>query len=143
MTEISATDTGNKNYYAKWEFVSYTITYDLGEGTEDGNPNTYTVESGNITQSNPSKTGCTFTGWSGTGLTGDGNMVADLDVVAGLGGFSVDGDAGIVAGLVGDRAALDEAGHLQIFIESHSFRPFCRVSGAVIIPRKTRQCQLS
>ncbi len=74
MTEISATDTGNKNYYAKWEFVSYTITYDLGEGTEDGNPNTYTVESGNITQSNPSKTGCTFTGWSGTGLTGDTNM---------------------------------------------------------------------
>ena len=79
----------------------------------------------------------------GPGAEGDGNMVADLDVIAGFGGFSVDGDAGIVAGLVGDRAALDEAGHLQIFIESHSFRPFCRVSGAVIIPRKTRQCQLS
>ena len=51
---------------------------------------------------------------------GDGNMIADLHVIAGLGRLAVDRHAGIVAGLVRDRAALDEAGNLQIFIKSHA-----------------------
>ena len=75
---------------------------------------------------------------------GDGHMVAHLDVIAGLGRLAVDGDARIVARLIGDRAALDEAGNLQIFIKSHEkFKPFRRVPGTAIIPRKVRICQLS
>ena len=49
--------------------VSYAITYDLAGGTEaTANPTTYTVESDAITLVNPTRTGYTFAGWTGTGL---------------------------------------------------------------------------
>ena len=53
--------------------IPYTIEYDLDGGTAT-NPATYTVESEAITLNNPTKTGYIFTGWSGTGLTGNNNM---------------------------------------------------------------------
>ncbi|MBR2785379.1 MAG: InlB B-repeat-containing protein, partial [Clostridia bacterium] len=56
--------------FAGWEPHNYTITYDLNGGSASGNPNSYTIESAEITINNPSKTGHTFTGWSGTGITG-------------------------------------------------------------------------
>ena len=73
VTEISTTDTGVKKYWAKWIPVSYTITYSLDGGTTTGNPTSYTIESSAITLINPTKEGYTFTGWSGTDLTGSGN----------------------------------------------------------------------
>ena len=52
------------------EINTYNITYTLDGGTVEGkNPTTYTVESDNITLINPTKTGYTFAGWTGTGLT--------------------------------------------------------------------------
>ncbi len=49
--------------------IDYTITYTLNDGTVTGtNPTTYTVESAAITLINPTKTGYTFAGWTGTGL---------------------------------------------------------------------------
>ena len=54
---------------AQWKVVNYSITYDLDGGTVKGNPNSYTVES-NIALNNPTKTGYTFAGWSGTGISG-------------------------------------------------------------------------
>ena len=54
---------------AQWEVVNYSISYNLNGGTVKGNPNSYTVES-NITLNNPTKTGYTFAGWSGTGISG-------------------------------------------------------------------------
>jgi len=54
---------------AKWQLNEYTITYDLDGGTVSGNPNTYTIETNEITLKNPSKQGYTFIGWIGTGLT--------------------------------------------------------------------------
>ena len=51
----------------------YNISYDLNGGTAT-NPETYNVESDAITLNNPVKTGYTFTGWSGTDLTGENNM---------------------------------------------------------------------
>ena len=47
--------------------TTYTITYDLdgGEQTE-GNPENYTVETESFTLNNPTKTGYTFTGWTGS-----------------------------------------------------------------------------
>ena len=50
--------------------TEYTITYDLAGGTAEGNPNTYTIETKAFTLKNPTKSGYTFTGWSGTGLDG-------------------------------------------------------------------------
>ena len=52
--------------------ITYNITYNLGGGTAN-NPATYTVESESVTLNNPTKSGYTFTGWSGTGLTGNNN----------------------------------------------------------------------
>ena len=49
--------------------ITYTITYDLDGGIlATANPATYTVESSSITLNNPTKTGCTFMGWTGTDL---------------------------------------------------------------------------
>ncbi len=69
ITDISDKDTGDKEYWAKWNLINYTITYDLDGGTVSDNPSSYTVESDNITLNNPTKEGYTFTGWSGTDLT--------------------------------------------------------------------------
>ena len=78
VTAICSTETGNKEYWAKWEINQYTITYDLAGGTAEGNPNTYTIETGAFTLKNPTKSGYTFTGWSGTGLDGENNMTVTI-----------------------------------------------------------------
>ena len=66
---------------AKWTVNTYTITYDLDGGTAEGNPASYTVESGAITLAEPAKPGYTFTGWSGTDLEGADNL--DVTIPAG------------------------------------------------------------
>ena len=78
VTAIGGTEMGNKEYWAKWEINQYTITYDLAGGTAEGNPNTYTIETGAFTLKNPTKSGYTFTGWSGTGLDGENNMTVTI-----------------------------------------------------------------
>ena len=76
VTRISATDTGNKTYYAKWAATTYTITYNLNSGTNNSsNPANYTIETATITLKDPTRTGYTFEGWydnssfSGTKVT--------------------------------------------------------------------------
>lgn len=79
VTAISNTETGNKEYWAKWEINQYTITYDLDGGTAaEGNPDSYTVETDAFTLKNPTRPGFTFTGWSGTGLTGEDNLTVTI-----------------------------------------------------------------
>ena len=78
VTAIGNTETGNKEYWAKWEINQYTITYDLAGGTVEGNPDTYTIKTGAFTLKNPTKSGYTFTGWSGTGLDGENNMTVTI-----------------------------------------------------------------
>lgn len=53
--------------YASWTPTPYKIEYQLDGGTAD-NPASYTIESNDITLTNPTKEGYTFSGWSGTGL---------------------------------------------------------------------------
>ena len=55
---------------AQWTPANYTITYNLNGGTVTGNPTGYTIESAAITLNNPTKTGYTFAGWTGTDLAG-------------------------------------------------------------------------
>ena len=78
VTAIGGTEMDNKEYWAKWEINQYTITYDLAGGTAEGNLDTYTVETGAFTLKNPTKSGYTFTGWSGTGLDGENNMTVTI-----------------------------------------------------------------
>ena len=78
VTAICSTETGDKEYWAKWEINQYTITYDLAGGTVEGNPDTYTVEMDTFTLKNPTRPGYTFTGWSGTGLDGENNMTVTI-----------------------------------------------------------------
>jgi len=78
VTAIGGTEMGNKEYWAKWEINQYTITYDLAGGTAEGNLDTYTIETGAFTLKNPTKSGYTFTGWSGTGLDGENNMTVTI-----------------------------------------------------------------
>ncbi len=70
--------TGNRSYTAHWSLNTYSITYDLNGGTASGNPTSYTVESATITLNQPTKTGYTFTGWSGTDLTGEDNLTVTI-----------------------------------------------------------------
>ena len=80
--EIPATmPAENMTIKAKWTVNTYTITYDLDGGTAEGNPASYTVESGAITLAEPTKPGYTFTGWSGTDLEGADNL--DVTIPAG------------------------------------------------------------
>ena len=69
---IAKGSTGNRSYKATWTPITYTITYDLDGGAlAEGvtNPESYTTESGSITLNNPTRTGYTFAGWTGTDLT--------------------------------------------------------------------------
>ena len=69
----------NMTITAKWTINQYTITYDLDGGTVEGNPDSYTVETDTFTLNNPTKRGYTFTGWSGTGLTGENNLTVTIE----------------------------------------------------------------
>ncbi len=57
--------------FAKWEVVTYTITYELNGGTNAAsNPGSYTVESDTITLADPTRRAYAFEGWySDSGFT--------------------------------------------------------------------------
>jgi uncharacterized repeat protein (TIGR02543 family) len=61
---------GNRIYTAHFEAVEYTISYELGGGSNNPlNPSLYTVESENITLLDPTFEGYKFLGWTGEGIT--------------------------------------------------------------------------
>ena len=65
---------GDRTYTANWDLVDYTISYELDGGTvATPNPTVYNQSYNDITLGNPTKTGYTFLGWSGTGLNGNNN----------------------------------------------------------------------
>ena len=54
----------NITLYAKWNLVTYDITYNLNGGSNNSsNPATYTITSSKITLGTPTKTGYSFAGW--------------------------------------------------------------------------------
>ena len=54
---------------AAWTFIKYTITYNLDGGTNDpDNPDSYDIEL-EVVLENPTKSGYTFMGWTGEGVT--------------------------------------------------------------------------
>lgn len=66
VTSIATGSTGNKVFYAKWTPVNYSISYNLNGGSVSGNPTSYNIETATFTLKNPTKTGYTFTGWTGS-----------------------------------------------------------------------------
>ena len=63
---IAKGSTGNKSYTANWTANTYTISYDLKGGTVTGNPANYNIETATFTLKNPTRTGYTFKGWTGS-----------------------------------------------------------------------------
>lgn len=61
--------TGNKTFTANWTPTNYTISYNLNGGAAS-NKNAYNIETDTFILNNPTKTGYTFVGWTGSnGLT--------------------------------------------------------------------------
>ena len=52
--------------YAKWNLVNYSISYTLNGGSVTGNPTSYNVTTNTFTLKNPTRTGYTFAGWTGS-----------------------------------------------------------------------------
>ena len=64
VTEIATGSTGDVILYAKFNAITYNITYTLDGGTNAANnPADYTVETATITLEDASKDGYTFEGW--------------------------------------------------------------------------------
>ena len=89
VTEIATGSTGDVILYAKFDAITYDITYTLDGGTNAANnPAKYTVKTETITLADASKTGRTFKGWYSeaaftnqvtkiaTGSTGDISLYA-------------------------------------------------------------------
>ena len=49
--------------YGEWNIITYNITYQLVDGINGNNPDTYTVDTGTITLDEPIKEGYTYSGW--------------------------------------------------------------------------------
>lgn len=67
---ISKGSSGNLSFVAQWTASAYKITYNLNGGTltpGETNPETYTVESGDIVLNTPSRKFYTFAGWKKNG----------------------------------------------------------------------------
>ena len=102
------TPDGSITLYAKWNIVTYAITYTLNSGTvSPANPASYTVETPTFTLTNPTRTGYTFAGWTGTngtppqitvsvpiGSTGNKNYTANWTLTAYTVTFSGNGGNG-------------------------------------------------
>ena len=64
---VAKGSTGNRSYTANWNPVNYTISYNLNGGSvSPANPTSYNIETANFTLRNPTRSGYTFTGWTGT-----------------------------------------------------------------------------
>ena len=79
VTVIGRNETENKEYWAKWTINSYTVTYALNGGAAEGNPSSYNIDTDTFTLKNPTRSGYTFTGWSGTDLTGESNLTVTVE----------------------------------------------------------------
>lgn len=69
--DFGASYSGNSStkLYAHWNLVNYSISYTLNGGSVTGNPTSYNVTTNTFTLKNPTRTGYTFAGWTGSNGT--------------------------------------------------------------------------
>lgn len=60
---------GSTRLYAHWTLNTYSISYTLNGGSISGQPTSYNVNTATFTLPTPTKTGYTFTGWTGSNGT--------------------------------------------------------------------------
>ena len=63
VTNISQGSAGCRTLYARWNIVTYSITYDYDGASEPSNPTSYNINTDTITFLSPSKTGFSFYGY--------------------------------------------------------------------------------
>ncbi len=64
ITTVPKESIGDKEFFAKWEIIVYTITYNLNGGKNNrSNPTSYTIEDNIYTLKEASKTDYVFEGW--------------------------------------------------------------------------------
>jgi|GEM_PF-6069811 len=79
ITSIPKGSVGNKTFYAKWNFITYSISYELNGGTNAaGNPTSYTTGSDTVAILNPTRSGYSFSGWYKTSDF-SGNSVSEIE----------------------------------------------------------------
>jgi uncharacterized repeat protein (TIGR02543 family) len=76
ITNIPAGSIGDKTFYAKWNIVTYNITYNVNGGSAVSN-GTYNIESSEITLPTPTKDGYTFGGWYAN-ATFEGSAITNI-----------------------------------------------------------------
>lgn len=62
--KVNIDEINNKELYAKWQIINYTISYDLNGGTLVSAIENYNIESETFTLPIPTKQGYTFIGWT-------------------------------------------------------------------------------
>ena len=70
LAVVTKGSTGDINFRAMWMETTYSINYSLNGGVVEGNPSSYTYNTESFTLNNPTRTGYTFDGWTGTGISG-------------------------------------------------------------------------
>lgn len=70
-----------KKLYAKWNTITYSISYNLNGGSISSQPTNYNIEQ-TITLPTPTRNGYTFTGWTGTGV---GSAKKNVTISNGIG----------------------------------------------------------
>ena len=63
VEKITIGTTGDKMYYAKWEVIEYTISYEVNGGQMESATTKYNVESPTVVLPTPTKEGYKFKGW--------------------------------------------------------------------------------
>ena len=65
--KINKGSIGERTYIANWQVIEYSITYNYANGiVSKPNPTKYTIETETFTLINPTKSGYTFLGWTGS-----------------------------------------------------------------------------
>ncbi len=79
IMKVDTENYGEFTFIVNVTLTGYSIIYELNGGTVAfGNPTAYSEGTDTFTLTNPTRTGYTFKGWSGTDLTGDENQTVTI-----------------------------------------------------------------